>query len=145
MENHRWQARRPPFKSSNRWNDEFKHRPAPDYFQSFGLGFFEFFQMCEDIGMAAAILNCGMACQFNSGQLAPLDALQPYIQDALDLIEFANGAPDTPWGRVRAQMGHRRPFGMKLLGVGNEQWGPQYIERYTRFARPSKPPIPRSS
>ncbi|MFO1502176.1 MAG: alpha-L-arabinofuranosidase C-terminal domain-containing protein, partial [Verrucomicrobiota bacterium] len=123
----------------NRWNDEFKHRPAPDYFQSFGLGFFEFFQMCEDIGaQPLPILNCGMACQFNSGQLAPLDALQPYIQDALDLIEFANGAPDTPWGRVRAQMGHRRPFGMKLLGVGNEQWGPQYIERYTRFAQALK-------
>ena len=51
----------------NRWNDEFKHRPAPDYFQSFGAGFFEFFQMCDDIGAEPLpILNCGMACQFNS-------------------------------------------------------------------------------
>ena len=120
----------------NRWNDEFKHRPAPDYFQSFGLGFFEFFQLCEDIGAAPLpILNCGMACQFNSGELAPLDQLDPYIQDALDLIEFANGPATSPWGRQRAEMGHPEPFNMKLLGVGNEQWGPQYIERYARFAK----------
>ncbi len=119
----------------NRWNDEFKHRPAPDYFQSFGLGFFEFFQMCEDIGAEPLpILNCGMACQFNTGELVPLDGLDPYIQDALDLIEFAKGAPTTPWGRRRAEMGHPRPFTMNLLGIGNEQWGPQYIERYARFA-----------
>jgi alpha-N-arabinofuranosidase len=119
----------------NRWNDEFKHRPAPDYFQSFGLGFFEFFQLCEDIGAEPLpILNCGMACQFNSGELAPLDQLQPYIQDALDLIEFANGPASSPWGAHRAEMGHRAPFRMKLLGVGNEQWGPQYFERYARFA-----------
>jgi alpha-L-arabinofuranosidase len=62
----------------NRWNDEFKHRPTPDYYQSFGLGFFEFFQLCEDIGAAPLpILNCGMACQFNSGELVPLDQLEP--------------------------------------------------------------------
>ena len=73
----------------NRWNDEFKHRPAPDYFQSFGLGFYEYFLMCEDIGAEPLpILNCGMACQFNSNELVPLDQLDPYIQDALDLIEF---------------------------------------------------------
>jgi len=67
----------------NRWNYEFLHRPTPDYYQSFGLGFFEFFQMCEDIGaQPLPILNCGMACQFNSGELCPIDALQPYIQDA---------------------------------------------------------------
>ena len=79
--------------SINRWNYEFQHRPTPDYFQSFGLGFFEYFQLCEDIGAEPLpILNCGMACQFNSGELCPLDDLGPYIQDALDLIEFANGA-----------------------------------------------------
>ena len=120
----------------NRWNDEFKHRPAPDYFQSFGLGFFEYFQLCEDIGAAPLpILNCGMACQFNSGELAPLDQLDPYIQDALDLIEFANGPVTSTWGRKRAEMGHPKPFKMTLLGVGNEQWGPQYIERYAAFAK----------
>lgn len=120
----------------NRWNDEFKHRPAPDYFQSFGLGFFEYFQLCEDIGAAPLpILNCGMACQFNSGELVPLDQLDPFIQDALDLIEFANGPVASTWGRKRAEMGHRKPFNMTLLGVGNEQWGPQYVERYAAFAR----------
>jgi alpha-L-arabinofuranosidase len=120
----------------NRWNDEFKHRPAPDYFQSFGLGFFEYFQLCEDIGAEPLpILNCGMACQFNSNELVPLDQLDPYLQDALDLIEFANGPADSPWGSRRAQMGHPKPFGMRMLGVGNEQWGPQYLERYAAFAR----------
>ena len=120
----------------NRWNYEFKHRPTPDYFQTFGLGFFEFFQLCEDIGASPLpIINCGMACQFNTGQLVPLDQLDPYIQDALDLIEFANGAPNTEWGAKRAAMGHSTPFNLKMMGVGNEQWGPQYLERYTRFAK----------
>jgi alpha-L-arabinofuranosidase len=119
----------------NRWNYEFVHRPTPDYFQSFGLGFFEFFQLCEDIGaQPLPILNCGMACQFNSAELCPLDQLEPYIQDALDLIEFANGPPTSVWGAKRAALGHPEPFHMKMMGVGNEQWGPQYIERYVRFA-----------
>jgi alpha-L-arabinofuranosidase len=119
----------------DRWNYEFVHRPTPDYFQSFGLGFFEFFQLCEDIGaQPLPILNCGMACQFNSGELCPLDQLDPYIQDALDLIEFANGPETSVWGAKRAALGHPEPFNMKMMGVGNEQWGPQYIERYTRFA-----------
>jgi alpha-L-arabinofuranosidase len=119
----------------NRWNAEFKHRPTPDYFQTFGLGFFEYFVLCEDLGAEPMpILNCGMACQFNSGELVPLGELDPYIQDALDLIEFANGPVTSPWGAKRAAMGHPSPFHMKLLGIGNEQWGPQYIERYARFS-----------
>jgi alpha-L-arabinofuranosidase len=119
----------------NRWNYEFKHRPTPDYFQTFGLGFFEYFQMCEDIGAEPLpILNCGMACQFNSGELVPLDQLDPFIQDALDLIEFANGPATSKWGAIRASMGHPAPFKMTMLGVGNEQWGPQYAERFARFA-----------
>jgi alpha-L-arabinofuranosidase len=123
----------------NRWNYEFLHRPAPDYFQSFGLGFFEFFQMCEDIGaQPLPILNCGMACQFNSGELCPLDRLDSYIQDALDLIEFANGPATSPWGAKRAAMGHPEPFNLKLLGIGNEQWEEQYFERYARFHRALK-------
>jgi alpha-L-arabinofuranosidase len=119
----------------NRWNNEFLHRPTPDYYQSFGLGFYEYFLLAEDIGAAPLpILNCGMACQWNSSELAPLDELDPYIQDALDLIEFANGAVTTPWGRKRAELGHPAPFHMKMLGVGNEQWGPEYVERYEKFA-----------
>jgi alpha-L-arabinofuranosidase len=127
----------------NRWNYEFIHRPTPDYFQSFGLGFFEYFQVCEDIGAEPLpILNCGMACQFNSGELCPLDQLDTYIQDALDLIEFAHGPANSLWGAKRAAMGHRKPFNLKMLGIGNEQWGPQYIERYTRFAKVLKEKYP---
>jgi alpha-L-arabinofuranosidase len=119
----------------NRWNDEFPHRATPDYYQTFGLGFFEYFQLAEDLGAEPLpILNCGMACQFNSNELAPLTELDPYIQDALDLIEFANGAATSAWGRRRVEMGHPAPFNLKFVGVGNEQWGPQYVERYERFA-----------
>jgi len=120
----------------NRWNYEFKHRPTPDYYQSFGLGFFEFFQLSEDIGAEPLpILNCGMACQFNSGELVPLDELDPFVQDALDLIEFANGPATSHWGAKRAALGHPAPFGMKMLGIGNEQWGPQYVERLAVFTK----------
>jgi alpha-N-arabinofuranosidase len=120
----------------NRWNTEFPHRPAPDYFQSFGLGFYEYFQLAEDIGASPLpILGCGMACQFNTAELAPMDQLDPYIQDALDLIEFANGSTGTKWGKLRADMGHEAPFNMKFIGVGNEQWGPQYFERYKEFEK----------
>jgi len=130
----------------NRWNYEFVHRPTPDYFQSYGLGFFEFFQLCEDIGATPLpILNCGMACQFNSGELVPLNELDPYIQDALDLIDFANAPVTSEWGAKRAALGHPEPFHMKLLGVGNEQWGPQYLERYTRFAKVLKEKHPEIS
>jgi alpha-L-arabinofuranosidase len=127
----------------NRWNYEFLHRPTPDYYQSFGLGFFEFFQLCEDIGAKPLpILNCGMACQFNSGELCPIDELGPYIQDALDLIEFANGPTNSVWGAKRAAMGHPEPFGLTMMGVGNEQWGQQYIDRYAKFAAAIKEKYP---
>lgn len=119
----------------NRWNDEFDTRPAPDYFQSFGLGFYEYFQLAEDIGAKPLpVLNCGMACEFNSSELAPLDQIDEYVQDALDLIEFANGPATSPWGKLRAQMGHPAPFALTMMGVGNEQWGPHYLERYKIFA-----------
>ncbi len=127
----------------NRWNNEFAHKPAPDYFQSFGLGFFEYFQLSEDIGATPLpILSCGMACQFNTGELVPMNDLNPYVQDALDLIEFANGSVETPWGRIRSEMGHPKPFNLKLIGVGNEQWGPEYIERYKVFEKAIKSKYP---
>ena len=120
--------------SINRWNMEFKHRPAPDYYQSFGLGFFEYFQFAEDVGASPLpILSCGIACQFNSGELAQMNQLDAYVQDALDLIEFANGDTTTPWGKVRADLGHPKPFNLSMIGIGNEQWGPQYIERFKVF------------
>ena len=127
----------------NRWNTEFRHRPTPDYFQSFGLGFFEYFQLAEDIGAEPLpILNCGMACQFNTGELVPLEQLDPYVQDALDLIEFANGSVSSPWGKVRSDMGHPKPFNMKYIGIGNEQWGQQYIERYKIFEKALREKFP---
>ncbi len=131
----------------NRWNVEFKSRTparaAEDYYQTFGLGFYEYFQLSEDIGAEPLpIINCGMACQFNTSELAPLDRLDPYIQDALDLIEFANGSVATTWGRKRAEMGHPGLFNLKMIGVGNEQWGPQYIERYEIFTKPIKAKYP---
>lgn len=127
----------------NRWNIEFAHRPAPDYFQTFGLGFFEYFQLAEDIGAEPLpILNCGMACQFNSAELVPLDQLDPYVQDALDLIEFANADTNTVWGKRRAEMGHPGPFNLKMLGVGNENWGPQYLERLKIFTEMIKKRYP---
>jgi len=127
----------------NRWNTEFSHRLTPDYYQSFGLGFFEYFQLSKDLGAEPLpILSCGMACQFNSGELAPMEELDPYVQDALDLIEFANGSTDTPWGKVRNDMGHPKPFNLKYIGVGNEQWGPDYIERYKAFAKAIKEAYP---
>lgn len=127
----------------NRWNTEFKHRLTTDYYQSFGLGFFEYFQLAEDIGAEPLpILNCGMACQFNTAEVVPLENLDPYVQDALDLIEFANGSAETTWGKKRAEMGHPEPFNLKVMGVGNENWGPQYIDRLKIFTKAIKARYP---
>ncbi|WP_288437483.1 alpha-L-arabinofuranosidase C-terminal domain-containing protein [uncultured Chryseobacterium sp.] len=121
----------------NKWSTGFPHRLTPDYGQSFGLGFFEYFQLSEDLGAEPVpILSCGMACQFNTAELVKMEDLDPYVQDALDLIEFANGdSGTTKWGKLRADMGHAKPFNLKLIGVGNEQWGPDYIERYKVFEK----------
>jgi alpha-L-arabinofuranosidase len=118
----------------NRWSSEIAQRSPADYYQSYGLGFYEYFLLAEDIGAEPLpILNCGMACQFNTGELAEIDDLDPYIQDAFDLIEFANGATTTKWGKLRAEMGHPAPFNLKMIGVGNEQWGPEYVTRAKVF------------
>ena len=123
--------------NENRWEYTFPHRLYPDYYQSYGLGFFEFFQLSEEIGAEPLpILSCGLACQFQNDDLSahvPVEELQPYIQDALDLIEFANGGTDTEWGALRAEMGHPAPFNMKFLGIGNEQWDSLYPEHLAPF------------
>ena len=126
--------------NENRWEYTFPHRFYPDYFQSYGLGFFEFFQLSEDIGAEPLpVLNVGMSCQFqnrnNPKAHVPVDELKPYIDDCLDLIEFANGDTTTVWGRKRAEMGHPAPFNMKYLGVGNEQWDTLYYERLEPFVK----------
>ena len=136
--------------NENRWHYTFTSRYFPNYYQSYGLGFFEFFQLCEDFGCEALpVISCGLSCQFQNpdptkpGVHVPVDQLDDYIQDALDLVEFANGDVTTKWGKVRADMGHPEPFNLKYLGVGNEQWdydekhggfGPVFTERLKKFS-----------
>lgn len=124
----------------NRWNYTFPYRLFPDYYQSYGLGFYEYFLFAEEIGAEPLpVISCGMACQFQNDPAwdphACLEELGEYVQDALDLIEFANGAATTGWGAVRAEMGHPEPFGLKYLAVGNEQWGEEYVERLEPFVK----------
>ena len=128
--------------NENRWNYTFPHRLFPNYFQTYGMGFYELFCLSEYIGAEPLpILNVGLACQYQNDDkdaarvhVATSD-LQPYIDDCLDLIEFCNGGTDTKWGKLRADMGHPAPFNLKFIGVGNEQWGPLYPERLEYFVK----------
>lgn len=133
--------------NENRWEYTFAHRLYPDYFQSYGLGFFEFFQLSEDIGAEPLpIVSCGLACQFQNDNInahVPVDELDPYIQDALDLIEFANGPVTSTWGKVRADMGHPEPFNLKYIGIGNEQWDTIYPERLEPFVKAIRKAYPK--
>ena len=122
----------------NRWEDCFTNRLATDYYQSGGLGFYDYFLLAEEIGAAPLpVLNVGMVCQYqnNPEDHTPLDSLESYIQDALDLVEFANGDVSTKWGALRAEMGHPAPFGLKYMAVGNEQWGPEYVKHLAPFVK----------
>lgn len=123
--------------NENRWHYTFPHRFFPDYFQTYGLGFYEFFLLSEEIGAEPLpVLSCGLACQFqNESEEAHVKVcdLGSYIQDALDLIEFANGDVNTKWGKLRTEMGHPEPFNLKFIGIGNEQWGPEYPEHLKPF------------
>ncbi|MGN0049397.1 MAG: alpha-L-arabinofuranosidase C-terminal domain-containing protein [Bacteroides sp.] len=112
------------------------------YHQSMGLGYYEYFQFCEDMGMQPVpILPCGVSCQGANGgwglwptqaqDVVPMNEMDEWVQDALDLIEWANGSADTPWGKVRAEAGHPEPFGLKYLGIGNEEKiSPEFAERF---------------
>lgn len=123
--------------NENRWQYTFAHRFYPDYYQSYGLGFYEFFRLSEEMGAEPLpVLSCGLSCQFQNSDAeahVPVCDLQGYIQDALDLIEFANGDANTTWGKVRAEMGHPAPFNLKFIGIGNEQWGKEYPEHLEPF------------
>jgi alpha-L-arabinofuranosidase len=125
--------------NENRWHYTFPHRFYPDYYQSYGLGFYEYFLLSEEIGAEPLpVLSCGLACQFQNNRTdahVPVADLGPYIQDALDLIEFANGDSLSTWGKIRAGMGHPAPFNLKLMAIGNEQWGPEYIEHLEPFIK----------
>lgn len=115
--------------------------PYAHYNQSLGLGYYEYFLLCEYIGAKALpIVNVGLACQYQSTQKVAMNSkeFEEYIQDALDLIEFANGDNNTTWGSVRCEMGHTAPFYLEYLGIGNEQWQTEevdYFERYERFEK----------
>ncbi|MBQ5495582.1 MAG: alpha-N-arabinofuranosidase [Prevotella sp.] len=111
------------------------------YHQSMGLGYYEYFQFCEDLNMAPLpILPCGVSCQGTNGgwgmkdqaqDVVPMSEMDEWVQDALDLIEWANGDVNTKWGRVRAEAGHPKPFGLKYLGIGNEERiSPEFCERF---------------
>lgn len=123
----------------NRWNYTFSHKKFPDYYQSYGLGFYEYFVLSEDIGAEPLpVLNCGLSCQYENNdpnQNCPVDKLEPYIEDALDLIEFANGPITSTWGKIRADMGHPASFNLKMIAIGNEQWGTLYTERLEPFLK----------
>ncbi|MFE2431453.1 alpha-L-arabinofuranosidase C-terminal domain-containing protein [Streptomyces sp. NPDC059373] len=104
------------------------------YHQSAGLGYFEYFQFCEDIGAKPLpVVAAGVCCQNAPGgqQAVPEEDMPLYVQEVLDLVEYANGPPDSPWGAVRAAAGHPEPFGLAYLGVGNEdQITPEFRERF---------------
>ena len=111
------------------------------YHQSMGLGYFEYFQFCEDVGMEPLpILPCGVSCQGANGgwgmkdqaqDCVPMEEMDEWVDEALDLIEWANGDVNTKWGRIRAEAGHPKPFNLKYLGLGNEERiSPEFVERF---------------
>lgn len=120
------------------------------YHQSRQLGFYEFFQMCEDMGMEPLpVLAAGVPCQNSNtggyGQQGgiPMDQMPAYIQDILDLIEWANGDASTEWGAKRIAQGHKKPFGLKMIGIGNEDLiSPTFTERYLMISRAIKARYP---
>jgi alpha-L-arabinofuranosidase len=127
--------------SMYRWKNtlgDLAQRPARRnnwrYNQTLGLGYYEYFLFCEDIGAKPLpVLPAGYNPHHQAA--VPLDELGPWIDDALDLIEFANGAADTEWGAVRASLGHPEPFGLEYLAIGNEEVGEPFFERYAYFHR----------
>ncbi|MBQ6119790.1 MAG: hypothetical protein IJK98_11195, partial [Clostridia bacterium] len=120
----------------NLWTDLGASEDPYPSFMSYGLGFYEFFQLCEDIGAAPVpVLTAGLYCQMRGKSPVPMDSeeFRRDVQDLLDLIEFANGDASTKWGAVRASMGHPAPFGLTMVAVGNENEGQVYFERYAAF------------
>ena len=112
------------------------------YHQSMGLGYYEYFQFCEDLNMEPLpILPCGVSCQGTNGgwgmkeqaqDVVPMSEMDEWVQEAIDLIEWANGDPATnKWAKMRAEAGHPQPFNLKYLGLGNEERiSPEFCERF---------------
>ncbi len=105
------------------------------YYQTYGLGFYEYFLFCEDMGaIPLPVIPVGISCQFRNRQIESIDKMGPWIDDAIDLIEFANGDVSTEWGKKRAEMGHPEPFNMEYICLGNEEDDiPEFRERFTMF------------
>ena len=100
------------------------------YYSTNGLGFHEYLQMCEDVKAEPLfVINCGMS----HNEIVPMDRMQPWVQDALDAVEYANGPTDSDWGRMRATNGHPAPFNLKYMEIGNENGGKEYNQRYALF------------
>ncbi len=111
-------------------------RPDSHYMQSYGIGFYEYFLLCEMLGAKPLpVVGIGVACQFRTDEIIPADdpRMAEYIQDTLDLVEFATGDASTKWGALRAEMGHPAPFAMDMLAIGNEQWETSEIELFKRL------------
>ncbi len=121
-----------------------------NYHQSAGLGYFEYFQFCEDIGAEPLpVLAAGVPCQNSScgghGQQGgiPMCEMGDYVQEVLDLIEWANGDKNTKWGKVRAEAGHPEPFNLKYIGIGNEDLiNDIFAERFTMIFNAVKEKYP---
>ncbi|TWT84263.1 Extracellular exo-alpha-L-arabinofuranosidase precursor [Planctomycetes bacterium CA13] len=107
------------------------------YHQTYGLGYFEYFQLCEDLEMAPLpVVPIGVGCGFRCNEFVPIEELGPHIQDALDLIEFANGSVTSKWGKVRAEMGHPKPFNLEFVCLGNEEHDtPDMRQRFPLFSK----------
>ena len=109
--------------------------PYPS-FMSYGLGFYEYFLLAEDLGaLGVPVINCGLYCQMRG--MGPVEMYTPeleaYLQDMLDLVEFCRGSADTEWGKVRVSLGHEEPFELKYICIGNENEGEVYFGRYQAF------------
>ena len=105
-------------------------------FMSYGLGFYEYFQLAEDIGaIGVPVINCGIFCQMRGRGPVDMnsDEFKQYVQDMHDLIEFCRGDESTTWGKVRVSLGHPAAFELKYICIGNEQEGEVYFERYQAF------------
>jgi len=106
------------------------------YNQTLGLGFYEYFLLCEMIGAKPLpVLNVGLACQYQTNEKVDIDSeeFKGFVQDALDLIEFANGPADSKWGSVRVEMGHEAAFNLEMIGIGNEQWQTDKVDFFERY------------
>lgn len=106
------------------------------YHQTYGLGYFEYLQLCEDIGATPLpVVPVGVSCGFRRPfDFVPMEDLHIWVDDALDLIEFANGPVDSQWGKLRAEMGHPETFGLKYICLGNEEHDtPEVRERFPYF------------